>query len=307
MPIVDVTNVTYRYGTRVVLRDLDLQVPQGALYALVGPNGCGKTTLLQLLMGLRRPAQGRVALFGTERSALSLRERSTIGYVAEGQRLPAWMRLKQLEEYLAPLYPTWDLSLAAHLRDRLTLDGRQRIETLSRGEYMKAALLCALAPRPKLLLMDEPFTGMDVVIKDEIIRSLLDTVADGECTVVMCSHDLSELELLADVVGFLGEGRMQISESVESLRERFKRVDVLLNELHKPTSHVASADWLAVEQSGPRLTFLAPNAHSDLTTDALANRFPNAVRIEVSDAPLREIFSALTKQSVNRSRTSKAA
>src|SRR6185312_9022456 len=118
-------------------RDLDLVVPDGALYALLGPNGSGKTTLLQVLMGLRRPQQGRVSLLGVDSTALTVRDRAAIGYVAEGQSLPGWMRLEQLEAYLAPLYPTWDRALADHLRDRFDLDPSRTIKSLSRGQHMK--------------------------------------------------------------------------------------------------------------------------------------------------------------------------
>src|SRR5665213_365147 len=215
MMVVDVSGVSYCYGKVTALSDLELSVPAGAFYALLGPNGAGKTTLLQLLMGLRRKQTGRISLLGVESSALTLRERSTIGYVAEGQALPKWMRLAQLERYLAPLYPSWDSALANTLRERFGLDAERKIGTFSRGDYMKAALLCALAPRPKLLLMDEPFTGMDVLVKDELVRGLLDFAGNEGWSVVLSSHDIGELELLADWVGFLDGGRMQLSEPMD--------------------------------------------------------------------------------------------
>src|SRR5690606_14549656 len=117
--------------------------------ALLGPNGAGKTTLLQILAGLRRPAAGWARVLGKDVTALGVGDRQAIGYVAEGLRLPGWMTLRQLEAYLAPLYPEWDRSLADELRRRFRLDPDRRIRTFSRGEHMKAALLCALAPRPR--------------------------------------------------------------------------------------------------------------------------------------------------------------
>ena len=221
MSVVEVRNVSYRYGAVTALRDVTFDVQQGALYALLGPNGSGKTTLLQLLMGLRRARSGTVSLLGVERSALSLRDRASIGYIAEGQPLPRWMRLKELEAYLAPLYPTWDKALAHSLRERFGLDPQRKVSTLSRGEHMKAALICALAPRPRLLVMDEPFTGMDVVVKDELVRGLLETAGSEEWSVLICSHDLEELEMLADWVGFISGGEMLLSEPMDDLRARF--------------------------------------------------------------------------------------
>jgi ABC-2 type transport system ATP-binding protein len=175
MTIVDVHNLTYSFGSIPALRDVELSIPAGVVYALLGPNGSGKTTLLQVLMGMRRARRGRASVFGVDCARLATSDRARIGYVAEGQPLPPWMRLEQLEIYLAPLYPTWDRALANDLRERFGLDPARRIRTLSRGEHMKAALLCALAPRPALVFMDEPFTGMDALVKDELVRGLLET------------------------------------------------------------------------------------------------------------------------------------
>src|SRR5262245_52174881 len=139
MAVVEVDAVSYSYGAHQALRDLSLSVSEGALYALLGPNGSGKTTLLQILMGLRRAQKGRVSLLGVDSGALTVSDRASIGYIAEGQSLPGWMRLDELEAYLAPLYPTWDRALANDLRERFHLDPRRKIKTLSRGEQMKAA------------------------------------------------------------------------------------------------------------------------------------------------------------------------
>ena len=193
-------------------------VPEGALYALLGPNGAGKTTLLKILLGLLRPTAGRVALLGKELPYLTRRDRAAIGYVAEGQHLPGWMTMDRLEGYLAPLYPTWDFALASQLRERFRLPAGRKLRQMSRGERMKAALLVALAPRPRLLIMDEPFTGMDALVKDELVRGLLESVAGEGWTVLLCSHDIGELEGLADWVGFLDAGRLIISEPMDVLR-----------------------------------------------------------------------------------------
>ena len=297
MSAVEVSNLTYRYGNVSALRDLDLSVPEGALYALLGPNGSGKTTLLQILMGLRRPQKGRVAIMGTDSSALTLEQRSRIGYIAEGQKLPKWMRLEQLEAYLAPLYSTWDHALAHHLRERLDLDPHRKLSTLSRGEYMKAALLCALAPRPKLLLMDEPFTGMDVIVKDDLIRGVLDTAGSEGWTIIIASHDISELETMADWVGIIGDGAMRVSEPMDALRERFKYVDVTLGDTNAMPPQQFMDQWLALERAGQRLSFVLSRADSGFGEGSLSRHFPGAMRIDVRNATLREVFIALSKRS----------
>jgi ABC-2 type transport system ATP-binding protein len=291
MPVIDVRNLSYSYGRTTALRDLSFAVPDGALYALLGPNGSGKTTLLQILIGVRRALAGQVSLLGVDSTALSRRDRGRISYVAESQSLPAWMRLEQLEAYLAPLYPAWDAALARDLRLRFDLDPRRRIGTLSRGERMKAALLCALAPRPQLLLMDEPFTGMDVVVKDELVRGLLESAGREGWSVLIASHDIGELEQLADWVGFLAEGRMRVSEPMERLRQRFKRVTIVGAELPSGAGAV-EGEWLCVARAGRRLRFITSEGDDDYEA-RMRRRFPDAERIEVENASLREIFVAL--------------
>jgi ABC-2 type transport system ATP-binding protein len=290
--VIEASHLTYRYGGTTALDDLSFAVPEGALYALLGPNGSGKTTLLQIVMGLRRQSAGTLSVFGVGRDALTHEQRTRICYVAEGQRLPQWMRLSDLESYLAPLYPTWDATLAAELRTRFDLDPRKRVGAMSRGGQMKASLLCALAPRPRLLVMDEPFTGMDVLVKDELVHGLLDTAGSEGWSVLLCSHDIGELELLADWVGFLDRGRIVLSESVESLRNRFKRVDARLQDEVAVRSLRIPEDWMSVERAGARISFIT--AHGDTERDErLRALLPSATDVEVRDASLRELFIAL--------------
>lgn len=306
MAAIEAHGVSYSYGRVEALRDLELVVPDGALYALLGPNGSGKTTLLQVLIGLRRQQRGRISLLGVDNLALSARDRARIGYVAEGQSLPGWMRLEQLEAYLAPLYSTWDAALARELRDRFGLDPRQKIGTLSRGGHMKAALLMALAPRPKLLIMDEPFTGMDALVKDELVRGLLESSGSEGWTVLLSSHDIGELELLADWVGFLDKGRMRLSEPMDVVRERFKRVDVLRSERSTLPAQLPPG-WLSVEQSAARVSFVVQNADHGRQADEFASRFPGAVHVDVREATLREVFVALAKEGANTTKREVAA
>ena len=297
MAVVEAAGLTHRYGSHVALRDLDFVVPQGALYALLGPNGSGKTTLLQILMGLRRPTSGKVSLFGLDSSALTLLERAQIGYIAEGQSLPGWMRLEQVESYLAPLYPTWDRSLANDLRARFQLDPTRKVKTFSRGEQMKAALLCALAPRPRLLIMDEPFTGMDALVKDELVRGLLDSAGSEGWTVLVASHDIGELELLADWVGFLAGGRMVLSEPMESVKQRLKRVDITMEAARRAESLGGDIRVISMDNTDRHITALVDHAGPQSLDSAIRSRFPHATRIDVREASLREIFVALAKQS----------
>jgi ABC-2 type transport system ATP-binding protein len=295
MSVVEVRGLAYRYGTTVALHGVDLRIEEGELHALVGPNGSGKTTLLQILAGLRRARTGHASVLGRDVSALRVADRQRLTYVAEGQRLPEWMRLEQLEAYLAPLYPTWDHALARDLRTRFDLDPRRALHAMSRGQQMKASLLCALAPRPRLVLMDEPFTGMDVAVKDDLVRGLLDSAGTEGWTVLLCSHDIGELEMFTDHVSVLVDGRIALSTSVDAMRERFRRAEVLLAG-DDWRSEERDSDWLSVERVGPLLTLLVSHHDGFPLEVGLRGRFPDAVRIDVRDATLREVFIALSRR-----------
>ncbi len=295
MPMIEVTGVSYDYGRVRALDGLDLVVPEGALYALIGPNGAGKTTLMQLLMGLRRQRRGEATVMGVDTRALTARDRARMGYVSEGQVLPGWMRMDQLEAYLAPLYPTWDAAFAGELRRRFAIAADRPIRTLSRGERMKAALLCALAPRPRVLFMDEPFSGMDVMVKDELIDGLLGSARAEGWTVIVSSHDIGELEMLADWVGFLDRGRLAVSEPMESLLSRMRYVEIL-DPSTADTAAPVPGEWISVRRSGDLITGMVSNGTEDLSQAVIAPSFPHATHIDVRRPTLREVFLALGRR-----------
>jgi ABC-type multidrug transport system ATPase subunit len=294
VPVIQTSGLTHMYGDHAALSDVELRVPAGSLYALLGPNGSGKTTLLQILMGLRRATRGHVTVFGKDVTRLTVQDRALMTYVAEGQRLPEWMTLQQLEAYLAPLYSAWDHALADDLRERFQLRSKGKVGTFSRGEKMKAALLVALAPRPRLLIMDEPFSGIDVATRDALIHGVLESAGTDGWTVVVCSHDIAEIELLADWVGFLQRGKLNISEPMDNLRGRFQRVEVFdaENDFAQPFPN----DWLDIEQAGQRVSFITQDGDRAREEFAFQGLFSPTALVDVRPATLREVFVALTNR-----------
>jgi ABC-2 type transport system ATP-binding protein len=293
MTAIEVTDLTHRYGRHAALRGVSFTVPRGAVYALLGPNGAGKTTLLRCLAGLLHASSGSARLLGVAATALTYRHRMRIGYIAEGQPLPGALTLRQLEAYLAPLYDQWDVALADELRERFRLRPSQRIRSMSRGEQMKAAMLVSLAPRPELLLMDEPFTGMDALVKDELVRGLLGVAAGEGITILISSHDLAELETLADHVGFLDDGSMLLSHTMDAVRSRFRHVELLVQDTSAGV--YVPDDVLSEERAGRRITFIHPRA-SDGTEAELRARNDGIAYVDVRPATLRELFVALARQ-----------
>ncbi len=296
MAAIETRGLTHRYGKLTALRDVQLVVPDGSVYALLGRNGAGKTTLLRILAGQLRPTAGHATVLGKDVVGIGVRDRQRIGYVAEGLMPPGWMTLRQLEAYLAPLYATWSAELAGELRRRFELDAARRIGTLSRGEQMKVALLVTLAPAPAVLLMDEPFTGMDVLTKDEIARGLLDSVARAGTTVLIASHDIAELEPLAEWVGFLEGGRLVVSEPLEALYARFSRVQATSSQLAPALASTPAPPpgWHCVESAGRQVRLILEGTRSNGEVEAELRRvLPDAAEVTSDPATLREIFIAL--------------
>ncbi|WP_310569511.1 ABC transporter ATP-binding protein [Gemmatimonas sp.] len=291
--VVTVQGLSHRYGRKVVLGGLDLTIPEGAMYALLGANGAGKTTLLRLLAGIERVQSGAVSLFGDSVRSMSLAQRQRFSYVAEGQELPTWMRLEQMEAYCAPLYPTWDAQLATQLRRRFDLDAKQKVGTMSRGQRMKAALLCALASRPRLLLMDEPFTGMDVGVKEELVRGLLETSGEHGWTILVSTHDIAEIEMMVDWVGFLRDGRIDVSAPLEQLRERYRRLEFTLAP-GAPLPASRPESWVRVEQSGQRVSVFGDGIGRDAVIEVVPG---GLLAVDEHEVTLRELYLALATPS----------
>jgi ABC-2 type transport system ATP-binding protein len=222
MAPIETQGLTRRFRRKESVRQVNLTVPEGSVYALIGPNGAGKTTTIKLLMNLLRPSAGRATILGVDSTALGVPQFQRIGYVSESQHLPDWMTPDQLFDYCRGLYPSWDTELAAALRETLRLRREGRLRSLSRGTRMKAALLSALAFRPTLVVLDEPFTALDPLVRDELIAALQRPPGGRTWTVLLSSHDIHEVERVADWVGYLQDGRLEFSESVESLLARHR-------------------------------------------------------------------------------------
>jgi ABC-type multidrug transport system ATPase subunit len=288
-------DLTRRFGRTEAVNGLNLQVPAGSIFALLGPNGAGKTTTLKLLMNLMRPTRGRATVLGVDARRLGPRDFERIGYVSENQRLPEWMTPGELFDYCRPFYPTWDDALRDKLASDLGLTSRAPLRTLSRGTRMKAALLSSLAYRPDLVVLDEPFTGLDPLVRDELVRGLLEVSGERTWTVLISSHDIDDVERLADWVGFIKDGRLLFAEPVSALLERFRLVEVVSSE-DTPAVMPADPRWLPHGTAGRTLRFIDTHHDAPDADSRIASAFPGC-DIRTSPLPLREIFVTLARTS----------
>ncbi len=301
---VETADLAIRFGGNRVLDGLNLSVTEGAVYGLVGPNGAGKTTTLKILMNLLRPSAGRATVLGRDSTRLGAEDFTRIGYVSESQRLPPWMTVREFLDYMKPFYPDWDDARRDVLLQRFDLPGNRKLKHLSRGMLMKAALASSLAYRPRLIVMDEPFSGLDALVRDELIEGLLEN-ADG-ATVVLSSHDLAEIESFASDIGYLDGGRLLFSEEMASLRGRFREVLVCLD-APRPLPPELPRDWLRPEVAGAAVRFFDSRFDEQRTASEVRRLFGDVREISFQPMPLRSIFVALAKAPGSAKTSGKAA
>lgn len=288
---IETRNLTRHFGSVRALDGLDLQVPAGAVYAYLGPNGAGKTTTIHILMRLLAPSSGAARVLGADCSKLGPRDLEQIGYVSENQEIPGWMTVDGLVGYCKPLYPAWDDDLCEKLLSMLELPRDRKIKNFSRGMKMKAALAVSLAYRPRLMLLDEPFSGLDPLVRDQMIEALLEP--DSEQTVFVSSHDLAEIESLADHIGFLNNGKLVASEPVEALQLRHREVEVSLDRAAEIEN---ASTWRLVERGESLLRFIETDYRGEATQAAWRERLPPDAAVKASPATLRRIFAVLAKE-----------
>jgi ABC-2 type transport system ATP-binding protein len=284
--------LTKRFGRVHALAGIDFCVPQGAVFALVGPNGAGKTTLIKIVMNIFRASSGIASVLGVDARKVSGKVLASVGYVSENQQLPGWMRVGSFLAYLRPFYPTWDNRLEAQLVQNLDLPLDRKLKQLSRGMRMKAALASALAFRPKLIVLDEPFSGLDPMVRDELGKALLERTVDS--TIFLSSHDLAEIEGFATHIAFLDSGRLLLSEEMASLSARFREVELTLDAPAAVPLNLPST-WHQFSTSDSAARFIDSAFLEESIRAEITQRFGPVRKATFSPMSLRAIFLAIAK------------
>jgi ABC-2 type transport system ATP-binding protein len=242
--VVKVADLSRRFGRTVALDGVNLEVPRGVVFGLVGENGAGKTTLIRHMLGLWKAQTGTVRVFGLDPARDPVGVLARIGYLSEDRDLPDWMRIAELLRYLRAFFPSWDDRFAEDLRRQFDLDSRARINTLSQGQRARVGLLTALAYRPELLILDEPSTGLDPIVRREILAAIIRTIAEDGRTVLFSSHLLEEVERVSDHVALLDHGRMVLCEPLETIKASHRRLTLRFDEpLASPPALLGSSRW----------------------------------------------------------------
>jgi ABC-2 type transport system ATP-binding protein len=228
--VVEIRRVTRKFGAVAALDDVSLEIPRGSVFGLIGENGAGKTTLIKHILGLFRAQTGTVRVFGLNPVRDPVGVLGRIGYLSEDRDLPDWMRVTELMGYTQAFFPTWDEAYAEELREMFDLDPQAKIKNLSRGQRARAGLLAALAHRPDFLVLDEPSSGLDPIVRRDILGAIVRTIADEGRTVLFSSHLLDEVERVADRAAILHRGRLLLTATMDEIKTSRRRVTIRFRE-----------------------------------------------------------------------------
>lgn len=287
--IIESRGLTKKFWRQEAVQGLDLSVPEGATCALVGANGAGKTTLMRMLVNLLEPDSGSARVLGVDTRRLSPADFQRIGYVAESQELPDRLRVAHYFDYLRALYPNWDAAFERELRASFQLPPARPLCELSRGMRVKIRIAGALSFRPKLLILDEPLSGLDPLARDEVMSAMLSQA--GETTILISSHEIAEIESGTTHVAFMMRGRMLFQEPVESLAARYRDVNVTLEA--PVADQQLPPSWMNLHREGARVSFTETAFTNDNLLRALVEaRLGRCHYLEASAMSLRDISKA---------------
>lgn len=220
------TKVTKRFREKYVLKDLDLEIPKGSVFGLLGKNGAGKTTLIKCAVGLLRPQAGSIVVLGDDPWKFKDTTKERLGYVPQTDRIYPWLTVRQLIDYTGSFYPRWNQGLVDRLLREWELDAKDRVGQLSEGQAQKLLIILALGHEPELLIFDEPVASLDPSARRQFLKTILEIVANRECTVFFSTHITSDLERVADRVALLRHGKIDFCGGLDELKDNVKRLRI---------------------------------------------------------------------------------
>jgi ABC-2 type transport system ATP-binding protein len=291
--IIEATNLAKRFARHDAVHATSLSVPAGAAYALIGANGAGKTTTLKMLVNILKPDSGEASILGVDSRKLAHRDFQRIAFVSENHKLPEALTVDEYFRYWRTFYPGWDRALEQELRKQLHLPPERRLDKLSHGMRIKTMLAGVLAFRPAVLVLDEPLSGLDPLVRDEVLEGLL-RQAD-ETTILISSHELTEIESFTTHVAYMEKGRIVFEEPIERLAARFREVSVTLPRVSGVVREFPKS-WLSPETTGQVVRFVDSAFESEAgLAQQLTARFGRIEHLETTPLSLREISKSLLR------------
>ncbi len=282
--------LTKHYGDRRVVDSLNLRIPQGSVYGLLGRNGAGKSTAIKMIMGMVRPDSGRATLLGEDTETLSESTRARIAYLAEGHPLYGWMTIDEAVKFTRSFYPRWNDTLVDQILDHFELRRKQKFRRLSCGQRAQVSLALAVAPDPELLVMDDPTLGLDTVVRRDFLESLIQIIQRQGRTILFSSHILGDVERVADRIGIMVNGVLRVDCRTETFRESVRKLVVEF--AGYPPETLSIPRLVSSRQVGPNLELVLVG-YDDEQREAVEALKP--LSIEVQDLNLEDAFIEYTR------------
>ena len=286
--IIETSQLRKSFGSKQALCGLDLRVPVGSIYGFLGRNGAGKTTTIKTLMGLLRADSGEAQVFGTQvidaDSSVELRRR--IGFVMEDKELYPYMTVEQMLRFVRGFFPKWRTELEKRYLEMFELPLKGKIPNLSKGMRSKLMLLLAISRGADLLVLDEPTDGLDPAATEDVLRELVTIAASAGTTMFFSSHQLSEVELIADHIGIIEQGKMVVAGSLDDMKAQYQRLQIVLADSSEMPVHWPDG-VKSIRQDGRVVSILA--SHNADAIWERAQAIPGAT-VERFPVTLKEIF-----------------
>jgi ABC-2 type transport system ATP-binding protein len=286
--VIETADLRKQYDGVEALRGLTIQVPAGSIYGFLGRNGAGKTTTIKLLLGMAHPTSGSARVFGApaELPTASVDIRRRVGFVSDDKDLFDYMTVEEMIRFTAAFFPRWRADLEQRYLRSFELPVNRKVKALSRGTRTKLALLLALCRGAELLILDEPTSGLDPAMTEEVLQALVAHVASEEMTVFFSSHQISELDQIADRVAIIDGGRAVVSGALDDLRESYRRIQFVF-EHDAPDATFRAPGAGRVRRKGRVLTVLASSNSDGIVEEA---RALSPVSVDISPVTLKDIF-----------------
>jgi ABC-type multidrug transport system ATPase subunit len=286
--VIETADLRKSYGDLDAVRGLTLRVPAGSIYGFLGRNGAGKTTTIKVLLGMTRPTSGEARVFGApaHASASSVEIRRRTGFVSEDKDLYDFMTVEEMIRFTAPLFPRWRHDLEERYLRKFELRPSQSVKSLSRGMRTKLALLLALSRGAELLILDEPTSGLDPAMTEEVLQSLISHVASEQMTVFFSSHQIAEVEQIADHIAIIDRGKAVVTGTLDELRERYRRIQLVF-EGEAPEALFSAPGVERIRRKGRVLTVLTSAGPEPVVNEA---RALHPISIDVMPISLKDIF-----------------
>ena len=293
--VIKTTSLVKRFGKKVAVDNLNLEVPEGSVFGFLGRNGAGKTTTIKMLIGLLESSSGGVSVLGLDPKRDDVQIKRRVGYVAENQKMYDWMTIGEIMRFTGSFYQTWDNNLADELCKRLELSKKDKLKNLSRGMYGKVALLLAMAHNPELLILDDATSGLDVVVRRDFMEGIIDLIHKGGKTVFFSSHMIDEVEGVADWVGIIEQGKLIVAERMDDLKSSIRQIRMIFE--NNPPQEIKINGMLQVKIDGHEALVTVKDFKEDILKAMNEKYSPKT--IDIINLSLEDIFVALVGKKSN--------